>query len=431
MLQVLGPVSRSVPGGVNGVRPKQRNKAAAQSKTVDAPISRKKQRQQQQTITKPADAVNAAEANAADTLLLPDGVWADATSDATLVERAAERGLKLDASTLDRLCVAYGLDARLSCKLIEGDGPALSVLLTTTRGDYQLRAVGRDAVGRLGLDVEIAIIAYLRQRAFPAPDLLTTAAGARYVRHDGVFYAVAPAVAGRTYESDAQAIAAGRILARFHTFMRSFEGPYRLGGSRYLPDVIGENATWLRGMQRFVSDVRPDQLGELEPVFSDASRRLLGLQQPIRDLYDNEPRLVTHGSFTRDAVLFDHGVVVKVDAFEQTSYDIRLTDVAHACISFCSRTGETDEAGHAPLERGRYRQFLAGYGEAAPLSERESRCLPLLIQANHITSFVAQCRASFDASSPEDAGELVRNIIESAERLRGQMAVDADCMNDD
>ena len=423
---MVGPVSRSLFGGVSGARAEQPiDDAARQTKSFEAPASRKKRSKKQRA----AEAPSIAQPAVSETTVEDETVWADATDDAKLVSMAAARGLHLHPSTLDHLCVSFDLGQRLSCQVLESPGGALRLLLTTERGDYDLRAVGRDVVGRLGLDVELGLIAYLRQRSYPSPDLLSKAGG-QYVRHNGVFYTVAPAMAGKAYdESDAQAIAAGRSLARYHTLARGYGGPYRLAGSRYVTDVLVENATWLRGMQRFVSQVRPDHLGALGPVFGDTAHQLRDLQAPIHELYDSESRLITHGSFTRDAVLFRDDVVVKVDDFQQTSYDVRLTDVAKACISFCSRTGASEA--DRTLERGLYRQFRAAYGENASLSAHESRCLPLLIQSDRIFGFVAQCRALFDASSPDGTSSLVESITASAERLRAQMEVDAECVSEE
>ena len=423
---MVGPVSRSL-FGARDLRPgKSSDDATLQPKSVEAPVSRRKRSSRQRA----AKATRVAREAIPEAAPQDEAPWVDSLDDSALVALAAARGLQIHASALDQLCVTYGLGRRLACQALDGSGATLRLLLTTERGDYELRAIARDVVGRRGLDVELGLIAYLRQRSFPAPNPLSRPSGGQYVRHEGVFYVIAPAMAGQAYdESDAQAIAAGRSLARYHTLVRDYPGPFRLAGSRYLTDVLVEDAAWLRGMQHFVTQVRPDQLGELGEVFSDVSRQLLDLQAPIRDLYGKEPRLITHGSFTRGAVLFHDDVVVKVDDFEQTSYDVRLTDVARACISFCRHADGSAEG--PALERGLYRQFRAAYAEGATLNERESRCLPVFIQAERIFGFVAQCRALFDASSPDETGGLVDSITGSAENLRSRMEVDADCIGED
>ena len=423
---MLGSVSRSVLGGVKGLRTGERERDSSLSTALDPALRKKKRTSMQAAATTGA----APKAPGVEDPQRAEAICEEATSDLDLISLANERGLKLGPASIDQVCAAYGLGRRLSCRVRETFGAALELSLITERGDYELRALGRDVVGSLGLEVEAGLVAYLRQRRYPAPDLLTTVAGARYVRHEGVAYVVASAVAGELYdESDAQAISAGRSLGLYHVLVNDYPGPYRLAGSRYATDTIVEDLTWLRSMQRFVAHVRRRQLGALKPIFATTAERLKRLQPSIAALYTHEPRLITHGSFTRDEVLFQDDIVVNVKGFQSTSYDVRLVDVAHACISFCSTTDEPDLAPR--LEREVYRQFLAGYAEVAALSEIESRSLPALIQAERVLDFVAQCRILLDAFSPDESCDLVSAIEQAAERLQAQVEGDANCVGDE
>ena len=90
------------------------------------------------------------------------------------------------------------------------------------------------------------------------------------------------------------------------------------------------------------------------------------------------PRLVVHGDFHGDNLLFDRETLVAVLDYDRASYQPRVSEVAEALIYFSSpkecQLRSLDYPG--ALEWAPFSSFLASYASAVQLTGRETLALP-------------------------------------------------------
>ena len=169
-----------------------------------------------------------------------------------------------------------------------------------------------------------------------------------------------------------QVAKAGAALATYHRIMaRSPQGMGRREQSfpeRFQErlDIFCENVASLNGLLSNLGieaslDYFTDTLSEIEKSI-------------LRLPYENLPRLIIHGDYRRQNILFHGERIAAVMDFHRSRSEARSLDLAIALADIVPRV----ENGHgANLARN----FVTGYGRVGSLSEDEVEALPALVEA--------------------------------------------------
>ncbi len=238
----------------------------------------------------------------------------------------------------------------------------------SSANDYRAKSL------KLRLDQQHALIHYLKERGFPVAEPLRTRAGDTTADFSGITYALYPFVTGRPMDpgNPGHMKEAANALAFYHRLTAKYSGlTYALEYS--FPKLFQER------LQGFYKDI--EEQDDLAP----ASRIHRGLQlfqdslpnierEVARLPYDFLSKVVIHGDFRRENLLFRRGKMSALIDFGRSRYEARALDLAIAVTELGPRTYNKT---FLYLARG----FIFTYNSHMPLDDAERRALPILTQA--------------------------------------------------
>ena len=213
------------------------------------------------------------------------------------------------------------------------------------------------------LAAQLRLMALLRDRGFPAPEVVATSTGADHAEVGGRWWVATRAVAGTPFDdrSPAHLRALGLVLARYHRAVADLpaDGPE--------PPLLAELRARAEGADP-----------ELQDRTAQVVERLTGL---LPDL----PRVVVHGGARRSSLRFAGDEVAGVLDFDSAHPDVRVLDLAvavHDAGKVYTRLGEDDHK--VALDLDRVGELLTSYRHEVRPTEAEIEALPLLLEAKRL-----------------------------------------------
>jgi homoserine kinase type II len=277
-------------------------------------------------------------------------------------------------SELERVLEQYPLGSLTDARRLQQGSVNENWVATTSRGRFFVKRRHPSYHHQGLLHAQHALIEHLRRQRFPAPRLVKTLADETILTLEGQWYEVQEFIDGEPYDRDrvAHLEQAALTLGLYHHGVRGF-------GARAfcaLPDLYSPS-TANKLLQRLTDEGRPDH----DPSLSDVVRRL---EAEVHDLADHfgrhptPPRLVIHGDYYADNLIFDGDRIVGVVDYDRARLEPRVAELAEALIYFASP--QTSRLRHLVypgfLEWEPFYRFLQSYGEAVPLRGEEARALP-------------------------------------------------------
>jgi Ser/Thr protein kinase RdoA (MazF antagonist) len=212
---------------------------------------------------------------------------------------------------------------------------------------------------------QLHLMRLLRERGFPAPEVVPARTGADHAELFGRWWIATRGIAGEPFDdgSPAHVRALGATVARYHRVVADQPAPMAE------PAVLRE----LRG--------RAAEEG-VDPVLrtraADVAARLAGLLPAL-------PRTMIHGGARRGSLVFDGEQVAGVLDFDSAHPDVRVLDLAVAVHDVGKvYTGSGDADNKVALDLGRIADLLAAYSRGMQPTAAEMEALPLLLEAKRL-----------------------------------------------
>ncbi|TLM72217.1 phosphotransferase enzyme family protein [Pseudarthrobacter sp. NamB4] len=212
---------------------------------------------------------------------------------------------------------------------------------------------------------QLRLMRLLRERGFPAPEVVSPCSGEDYADLDGRLWIATRGVEGTPFDDASleHVRALGRMLARYHHTVADLPAPMTE------PAVLVE----LRGR---AND---------EGVDAALRARTAHLAEQLAGLLPRLPRVVVHGGARRGSLVFNGAQVAGVLDFDSAHADVRVLDLAvavHDVGKVYTRPGEADNK--VALDLGRVTELLAAYRQVLRPTEVEVEALPLLLEAKRL-----------------------------------------------
>lgn len=235
--------------------------------------------------------------------------------------------------------------------------------LRVTAGDgvyYLRRSYRSKPLGELVR--QLRLMRLLRNRGFPAPEVVSASTGEEYTELDGRLWIATRGVEGTSFDEASldHVRAMGRMLARYHQTIAD------------LP-AAGPEPALLAELRSRAEDDGADK------ALSARTAHLVG---QLASLLPHLPRVVVHGGARRGSLVFNGCEVAGVLDFDSSHPDVRVLDLAvavHDVGKVYTRPGETDNK--VALDLGRVTELLAAYSREVRPAEAEIEALPLLLEA--------------------------------------------------
>ena len=349
----------------------------------------------------------------------------EATQPAALTARKL---VVLPDEDVDMLCRAYDIGDWLSWERIQGGRSNHSFFVTASSGNYVLRRSNtRKSVGKNAeaLRFEVRLIDHLRERGYPAPQIIPTRGGERYFEHDGLFYLMTAFIAGSSYdpENPEHLLAAGDGLGRYHRLVSTLSGPYYAHRSSLLTNLGPEGIGALDVVERLAQPFLDiEERKRLHDSVSYLQNQFVDVPRAIVEVYPGLSKLVIHGSFGRSTLLFAGDTLIGVVDYDRARFEVRAMDLAVTIKGFC-RDYESGEDYWVGLDYARCRDLLAAYREVESLPKEEFRALPLIFRGQHLAKVQERCQnlVNKNAVVPQEAKDvrkLATKIEQETARLR-------------
>jgi homoserine kinase type II len=235
-------------------------------------------------------------------------------------------------------------------------------LIETVRGRYFLKRRHPELKNTELIRGQHELIQHLRLRGFPAPAVIPTRKGETLLILDGEFYEIQEFIEGKPYEqaNEAHFMAAAIALGLYHAYVRNFISQDLCYVDRlYCPTVLTSNLFTLSEELAFYQDLPfADVIEALTSHAIDLSSRLSS--------YEQLPRLVIHGDYHADNLIFNNDCIVGVVDYDKARLQPRVVELAEALIYFASpRSCKMKHLVYSGfLEWDRFTRFLKYYADA-------------------------------------------------------------------
>jgi homoserine kinase type II len=293
-------------------------------------------------------------------------------------------------------------------------------IVETDRGRYFLKRRHPQLCQPDLIRAQHCLMAWLRERQFPAPAVVPTVEGETFVVLDGQFYELHAYIEGRPYDPHRRGhlVAAGRMLACYHEAVTDF-APDALchRGALYSPAFLQE--VLARLVEAWSLDQDPglaDVVGELRAHALDLRARFSS-HGPLR-------HLVIHGDYYADNLLFDDDRIVGVFDYDKACWQPRAVELAEALIYFASsRPGHLNRLVYPGfLEWDLFTQFLESYAHVVVPDDAEVGALPDYVRAIWLSMSLVRLleqrpRPSWAAEALQELASLGQWAQANAERM--------------
>ena len=286
----------------------------------------------------------------------------------------------------------------------------VSFLLTTTTGSYVLRK-SSPRKNLTGIRFEVGLLAFLRERDYPAPEIIPTRQGEKFVEHDGALYLLSRFIPGEPYDpaNPNHLLEAGRKFGLYHSLVKLFPGPlyHRLAP---LISLLGpEGSRPFADIEKFGSRLLGrDEQKRLADIFTRVRRQSEYLHQHLKDIYPRLLMLVIQGSYGQTALIFNDDTLAGLVDFDRAGHEIRALDLACSLKDFCSVHGKFRKDRQVDLDLNCCAKFLKAYQEVELIPEDELQVLPHIARARHVSTIIYRCNSflSKDAVVPRDERQM-------------------------
>lgn len=212
---------------------------------------------------------------------------------------------------------------------------------------------------------QLRLMQLLRDRGFPAPEVVPSRTGADHVELYGRLWIATRGVEGTPFDDGSREHlrALGRTLARYHAVVAD------LPAVAAEPAVLSELRS--RGNER-----------DMEPALRARTEQIV---KQLTGLLPNLPRVVVHGGARRGSLVFAGDEVAGVLDFDSAHPDVRVLDLAvavHDVGKVYTRLGEADHK--VALDLDRVTELLVAYSRDARPTAAEAEALPLLLEAKRL-----------------------------------------------
>jgi homoserine kinase type II len=351
-----------------------------------------------------------------------------ATQPAARGALTATKLVVLPDEAVDMLCRAYDIGDWLSWERIQGGRSNHSFFVTASSGNYVLRRSNtRKSVGKNAEAVrfEVRLIDHLRGRGYPAPQIIPTRGGERYVEHDGLFYLMTAFIAGSSYDpaNPEHLLAAGDGLGRYHRLVSTLSGPYYARRSSLLTNLAPEGIGFLDEVKRLAEPFLDiEERKRLQDSVSYLQNQFVGVSRAMVEVYPGLSKLVIHGSFGRSTLIFADDTLIGVVDYDRARFEVRAMDLAVTIKGFC-RDYKSGEDYWVGLDYACCRDLLAAYREAESLPKEELRALPLIFRGQHLAKVQERCqnlvnKNALVSQEAKDVRKLAIKVEQETARLR-------------
>lgn len=325
--------------------------------------------------------------------------------------QARTRSLDIEPDLIGEIINMYGLELIRAQNLPLGrrshnvivDTPAGRKVLKRYRSKWQMPTI------RYGH----SILTRLAERSFPAPRVVHTPENGTFVQHNGRYYALFHFVAGRNYAATylrrahwlKLAALSGQCLARFHQQLEGFlpDGQHHLGFISYTQDRWRDGQWYVEQLGHLKAESRylnqPEAKSQAAWLGQQAGRMSEDLQRVSEILQAAAlPRLIIHGDFAIQNLLFEgNGRVTPMD-FELARLEWRLSDLVTSLIRF----GLIKEDN---FDYETMRTFVVAYQNENPITAEEWQCLPHVWQFRRLKRAILAWQAGFHVA--DSAAKLI------------------------
>lgn len=289
-----------------------------------------------------------------------------------------------------------------------------TAFINTSSGRFVVRRNHR-RLGESAQRYRHALINWLNERDFATPPLLTTRAGDTLLELDGRFYEIMVYVTGKDYDPERprQLASIGATLAQYHRLVQDFPAPDESSLHRY----SAQNS-----MALIEKLLERDIMGELYEPLTWYAQRVSQLRVTLPDtVYARLPHLLIHGDIHRDNLLFEGNEVVALLDYDQTSWDVRVTDIADALVGFATTSEKAGQmmwgVFRGPLDEARATRLVGAYNQVFPLSLAEISALPTLINLLWLQGELGRV-----ISTPEGAPDYHQSVLDQGRLLSEWMS---------
>jgi Ser/Thr protein kinase RdoA (MazF antagonist) len=325
----------------------------------------------------------------------------------------ARKLVVLPDEAIEKLRRAYDIGDWLSWERILEGRSNHSFFVTASSGTYVLRR-SNPRKNAEAVRFEVQLIDHLRERGYPAPRIIPTRGGERYVEHDGLFYLMTALIAGNPYdpENPEHLLAAGDGLGRYHRLVSTLSGSYYAPRSSLLTNLGPEGIGVLdevKGLAEPFLDI--EERKRLQDSVSYLQNQFVGVHRAIVDVYPGLSKLVIHGSFGGSALLFAGDTLTGVVDYDRARFEVRAMDLAVTIKALC-RDDKSGENYWVGLDYARCRDLLAAYREVEPLPKEELRALPLIFRGQHLAKVRERCKnlVNKNAAIPQEEKDVRRKV---------------------
>ncbi|MFD0046555.1 phosphotransferase enzyme family protein [Pseudarthrobacter scleromae] len=212
---------------------------------------------------------------------------------------------------------------------------------------------------------QLGLMRLLRERGFPAPEVVSASSGMDHAELDSRLWIATRGVEGTPFTdaSPAHVRAMGRTLARYHQTVAD------------LPAAVTEPAVLVELRTRAHED-------GVDPALRARTAHLVA---QLTAVLPHLPRAVVHGGARRGSLVFNGNEVAGVLDFDSSHADVRVLDLAvavHDVGKVYTRPGEADNK--VALDLSRVTELLAAYSRDLRPTEAEIEALPLLLEAKRL-----------------------------------------------
>jgi homoserine kinase type II len=319
----------------------------------------------------------------------------------------------LHAALQKALLVRYELGTLHGCHFLARGHVNEKWILETSRGRFLLKRRHPGLQDPALIAGQHALLRFLVEAGFPAPNIVPTCDGATFVETGGHCYEVQGYIVGTPCEEDrpAHLAAAAHMLGRYHGAVRGFDHALlhrpvaRYGAETLQRIVAGRVRAW-----------RAAGLLHLEPEIGALLRRVDDLVAGLADL-GPLPELVIHGDYYADNLLFCDDRIVGVVDYDLAHWAPRAVEVAEALIYFARERSRRFRAIVYPgvLDLVLACDFVRAYLEIAPLAESEICALP------HLVCTIWLCASLEPPLGPPPGPEVASLVLPEVLALVGWM----------
>ena len=212
---------------------------------------------------------------------------------------------------------------------------------------------------------QLRLMRLLRDRGFPAPEVIPTCTGTDHVELFDRLWIATRGIEGQPFDDGSREHVRqlGRTLARYHGVVAD------------QPADVAEPAV-LRELRS-----RGDDRG-VDPALQTRAAHVV---EHLAVLLPELPRMVVHGGARRGSLVFSGDQVVGVLDFDSAHPDVRVLDLAvavHDVGKVYTRSGAADHK--VALDLDRVTELLDAYSREMRPTEAEVEALPLLLEAKRL-----------------------------------------------